>query len=154
MHTDIMPQVGFEPTIPVFEWVKTVHALDRAATVAGFLFELFFLFLLSLCFSYFCVVEIALYPLRYSLYWSRDSTVGIATGCGKVVRGVGVRVPARTRIFSSPHGPYRFWGPPSLLSNGYRGLFPRGKADYSPPTSGEVKKTWIFTSTPPYIFMA
>jgi hypothetical protein len=28
-----MPQVGFEPTIPVFKWVKTVHVLDRAATV-------------------------------------------------------------------------------------------------------------------------
>jgi hypothetical protein len=25
-----MPQVGFEPTIPVFERAKTVHALDRA----------------------------------------------------------------------------------------------------------------------------
>jgi hypothetical protein len=31
-----MPQVGFEPTIPVFEWVKTVHALDRSATGIGF----------------------------------------------------------------------------------------------------------------------
>jgi hypothetical protein len=30
-----MPQVGFEPTIPVFEWAKTVHALDRATTVIG-----------------------------------------------------------------------------------------------------------------------
>jgi hypothetical protein len=30
-----MSQVGFEPTIPVFEWAKTVHALDRAATVIG-----------------------------------------------------------------------------------------------------------------------
>jgi hypothetical protein len=30
-----MPHVGFEPTIPVFEWAKTVHALDRAATVIG-----------------------------------------------------------------------------------------------------------------------
>jgi hypothetical protein len=28
-----MSQVGFEPTIPVFERAKTVHALDRAATV-------------------------------------------------------------------------------------------------------------------------
>jgi hypothetical protein len=28
-----MPQVGFEATIPVFEQVKTVHALDPAATV-------------------------------------------------------------------------------------------------------------------------
>jgi hypothetical protein len=28
-----MPSVGFEPTIPVFEWAKTVDDLDRAATV-------------------------------------------------------------------------------------------------------------------------
>jgi hypothetical protein len=28
-----MPRVGFEPTIPMFEPVKTVHALDRAGTV-------------------------------------------------------------------------------------------------------------------------
>jgi hypothetical protein len=27
--------VGFEPTIPVFERAKTVHALDRAVTVIG-----------------------------------------------------------------------------------------------------------------------
>jgi hypothetical protein len=30
-----MPRVGFEPTIPVFEREKKVHALDRAATVVG-----------------------------------------------------------------------------------------------------------------------
>jgi hypothetical protein len=30
-----MPQVGFEPTIPVFEPAKTVHALEPAATVIG-----------------------------------------------------------------------------------------------------------------------
>jgi hypothetical protein len=30
-----MPQVGFEPTIPVLERAKTVHALDRAVTVIG-----------------------------------------------------------------------------------------------------------------------
>jgi hypothetical protein len=28
-----MPQVGFEPTIPVFVLAKTVHASDPAATV-------------------------------------------------------------------------------------------------------------------------
>jgi hypothetical protein len=28
-----MPQVGFEPTIPVFERATTVHAADRAVTV-------------------------------------------------------------------------------------------------------------------------
>jgi hypothetical protein len=30
-----MPQVGFEPMIPVFEWGKTFHALDCVATVIG-----------------------------------------------------------------------------------------------------------------------
>jgi hypothetical protein len=30
-----MPRVGFEPTIPVIERAKTVHALDRAVTVIG-----------------------------------------------------------------------------------------------------------------------
>jgi hypothetical protein len=28
------------------------------------------------------------------------------------------------------------------------------EADHSPPTSDEVKKMWIYTSTPPYAFMA
>jgi hypothetical protein len=59
---------------------------------------------------------------------SRDSSVGIATGYGLGDRGVGVRVPGGSRIFSSPRRPDRFWGPPSLLSNGYRGLSPGGKA--------------------------
>jgi hypothetical protein len=30
-----MTLVGFEPTIPTFDQAKTVHALDRAATVIG-----------------------------------------------------------------------------------------------------------------------
>jgi hypothetical protein len=30
-----MPPEGFEPTIPVFERVKTVYNLDRSATVIG-----------------------------------------------------------------------------------------------------------------------
>jgi hypothetical protein len=30
-----VPWVGFEPTIPMFERVKTVHALDRSANVTG-----------------------------------------------------------------------------------------------------------------------
>jgi hypothetical protein len=57
-----------------------------------------------------------------------DSSVGIATSYGLEGRGVGVRVPVWSRIFSSPHRPNRLWGPPNLLSNGYRGSFPGGKA--------------------------
>jgi hypothetical protein len=30
---------------------------------------------------------------------------------------------------------------------------PRREADHSPPTSVEVKKMWVYTSTPPYVFM-
>jgi hypothetical protein len=33
-----MPLVGFESTIPVFEWAKKVHALDRSGTVIGLRF--------------------------------------------------------------------------------------------------------------------
>jgi hypothetical protein len=30
-----MPRVGFEPTIPVFQRLETVHALDRETAVIG-----------------------------------------------------------------------------------------------------------------------
>jgi hypothetical protein len=59
---------------------------------------------------------------------SRDSLAGIATGYGLDDRGIGVRVPVGSRIFSSPRRPHRLWGPPCLLSNAYREFFPGGKA--------------------------
>jgi hypothetical protein len=34
-----MPRVGFEPTIQEFEGAKTIHNLDRAATVIGSFIE-------------------------------------------------------------------------------------------------------------------
>ncbi|PNF13786.1 hypothetical protein B7P43_G12434 [Cryptotermes secundus] len=46
------------------------------------------------------------------------SSVGIETGYEMDGRGVGVRVPLESRIFSSTQPPVRLWDPPSLLSNG------------------------------------
>jgi hypothetical protein len=37
---------------------------------------------------------------------------------------------------------------------GTGGSFPGGEADHSPPTSAEVKETWICTYTPPDAFTA
>jgi hypothetical protein len=40
---------------------------------------------------------------------------------------------------------------PIILSPGIKRQ--RRDADDSPPSSIEVKKMWIYTSTPPYVFM-
>jgi hypothetical protein len=87
--------------------------------------------------------------------WSWDSIVGTVTGHGLDDGRVGFRVLVGSKIFSSHH-PDRLWGPPSLQSNGYWGFFPRPGhgVDHSPPPSADVKKIWIYTSIPPYAFMA
>jgi hypothetical protein len=65
-------------------------------------------------------------PLNYFVeaqsYSVPRSQATIILVCGHT----GVRVPVGSRILSSPLRPNRLWGPPNLLSNGYRRLFPRG----------------------------
>jgi hypothetical protein len=84
---------------------------------------------------------------------SRDSSVGIATGYGLDDRGGGSSSPGRVKKFSLLHIV------PTSYKMGTGGSFPRVKrqgreADHSPPTRVEVKKMWIYTSTPLYVFMA
>jgi hypothetical protein len=115
--------------------------------------------ILFLCFKQYVYAAVA--PLiSFLTTSSRDCVVGIATGYGLDDRGVGVRVSMGSKIFSSPRRQDRLWGPPSLLSNRYRRLFSPGikqpgrEAAHLPTASAEFKKMWIYTSTPPYAFMA
>jgi hypothetical protein len=96
-----------------------------------------------LCFCEYSYTHAIIRIKWFTSVWgmSRDSSVGIATDHGQDGRGSN---PDRVRSFSSPQRPDRLRGPTSLLSNGYRGLFPGVKrpgreADHSPPTSVEVK---------------
>jgi hypothetical protein len=95
---------------------------------------------------------------RTSLVGSRDSVVGIATSYGLDDRGVGVRVPVGSRIFSSPDRPDRLRSTQPPIQRVPGALSPGVKrsgreVDHSPPTSAEVKKMWIYTSISPYVFM-
>jgi hypothetical protein len=88
--------------------------------------------------------------------YSQDSAVSIATGNGLDNQKVGVQVPVGAKILTSPCCAGWLWGPPSQwvlrdLSPGIKR--PEREADHSRPTSADVKKTWVSTSTRPYIFM-
>jgi hypothetical protein len=90
---------------------------------------------------------------------SRDSSIGIATGYGlddqgsefesredqefSLLRNIQTGPGAHPVSYPMDNG-----GPFSGVKR------PRREADHSPPTSAEVKKTWIYTSPPLYAFMA
>jgi hypothetical protein len=93
--------------------------------------------------------------MSYKIEKKKDMVeISTATGYGLNDQGVGVQVPKRERIFSSPCHPGQVWGPPSVQSNGYEGLFPprvkwmAHEADHSPVHTVKDKKTWIYTATP------
>jgi hypothetical protein len=80
-------------------------------------------------------------------------TEGNPSDYGLDDRKVGVRAPVGSRIFTSPYPPDPTSYPRGIGGGG--GLKrPRSEPDHSPPTSAEVKKTWMYTSTHPYVFMA
>jgi hypothetical protein len=83
----------------------------------------------------------------------QGSSVGVVPGYGMDDRGVGVWVQVEARI-SSSQSPDWLWGPPSFLYD-YLGVKRPGRGSgHLPPTSADVKNTWIYTSTPPYAFVA
>jgi hypothetical protein len=98
-----------------------------------------------------------LWMLLSYLLRSRDSGVGIATDYG-LDDGAGVRVPVKSNFSllevvqtdCKPH--------PAFYPKGSGGSFsgvkrPGREADHSTVTSAEVKRAWLYTSTPPYVFM-
>jgi hypothetical protein len=62
---------------------------------------------------------------------TRHSAVDIATGYGQDGQRIGVRVSVWGKIFLLSMSFRRVSGSPSLLYNGYRGLFPRGWSGWS-----------------------
>jgi hypothetical protein len=91
--------------------------------------------------------------------WSRDSSVGITTGYGLGDRGVGVRVLVGSRIYLLHVVQSGFVVHPTSYPIGTGGSVPGVKrpvreTDHSPAACVEVKKMWIYTSTPLYGFMA
>jgi hypothetical protein len=91
---------------------------------------------------------------------SRGSAIGKVNGYGLDVRRVGVRVPAGPIIFHfsvsfrpalEPTQPPVQWVQ-LTFSQGVKRPVP--EAGHSRSTSAKVKKTWVYTSIPPQVFMA
>jgi hypothetical protein len=97
--------------------------------------------------------------ISYTAYPSAmggGSAVGIATGYWLDDRGVVFRVPVGSKVLTSPYRPCRIWVPHGLVTEALSAevKWRRSEADHSPTTGAEVKKKWIYTSTPPYAYMA
>jgi hypothetical protein len=61
------------------------------------------------------------FKLATETYRTGGSVVDIVTGYGlDGRRGVGVRAPVGCRILASTYRPHGLWGPPYVLSHGYR----------------------------------
>jgi hypothetical protein len=87
---------------------------------------------------------------------SRKSVVGIATGYRLYDRGVGESGFesgwVKNFLFTSSRPALGSTQPPIQWVPGVKRQ--EREADHSPPASAEVKKTWIHSSTPTYVFMA
>jgi hypothetical protein len=98
-------------------------------------------------FSY--IIELQQSAAIPSFFSSSIRCYQFTKGAG-IVMGYGLdgpgSIPGCARFFSSQQRPDGFWGPTSLLSDGYGGIFSQGlsgrdgEADHSPTYTAEVKK--------------
>jgi hypothetical protein len=96
------------------------------------------------------------YLNKYLKYLSQDSIVSIGTGYKRDDQGVVGRVKNYFLLQSIQAGSGAL---PTSYPTSTGGSLPVGKVaryetGHSAPTSPRVKKMWIYTSTPQYIFMA
>jgi hypothetical protein len=110
----------------------------------------------------FCILYSLLISIPYCPYVNNNrvscvtysntiiGTDGIRAGRPGFDSRQGQQISTASRPIVGPTQPpiQRVLGP---LSPGVK--WPGLESDHSPPTSAEVKKTWIYTSTPPYAFM-
>jgi hypothetical protein len=90
-----------------------------------------------------------------SLRVSRDSSVGIATVYRLDNQAGGSSSPDKVKNFHFSISSRPALGSTQPPIKWVPGIKRQGReADHSPPTSAEVKKLWIYTSTSPYVFMA
>jgi hypothetical protein len=81
-----------------------------------------------------------------------DSSLGIATGYG--LDGKELEIDSRQGMWflSFPQRPDRLWGSPSLLANGYRGVFPTNYIIYYYNSIISAYNSFSFYTTYTYIF--
>jgi hypothetical protein len=103
------------------------------------------------------LIALSLFIRVPSIQWGRDSSVGIATRLrAGILRNRDSTPSTGKRFVFSPQRPEQLWGPPSLLSNGSRGLFPRSKAVETRSWTlisiqCRDQEWWSYTSAPPYV---
>jgi hypothetical protein len=84
-------------------------------------------FLAKPCFTHDSYSKTRCWTLYRTISGSQVSSGSIVSDYGLDNRAIGIQSPAEAKEFSSVLlCPDRLWDPPTLLSNGYRGSFPRG----------------------------